>query len=190
MARIDGVPVSRAGWFLRTIYRLARRQYGQVPEPVTIQAHHPGILRNVLVFELGNQRVLRRLDPALRDLVLHRVSTEIGCSWCVDFGAMLSQRSGLSIERHQELGRYETSSAFSPVEKLAIAYADAATAQPMTVTDELVAELRQHLDDAQLVELTYVIALENQRSRFNHALGLTAQGFTSGVACAVPPATR
>jgi hypothetical protein len=28
--------------------------------------------------------------------------------------------------------------------------------------------------------------VENQRSRFNHALGITAQGFTSGDACRVP----
>ena len=30
------------------------------------------------------------------------------------------------------------------------------------------------LDDAQLVELTFLIALENQRSRVNLAMGLTA----------------
>jgi hypothetical protein len=45
------------------------------------------------------------------------------------------------------------------------------------VTDEMVAELREHLDDAALVELTMMIAVENQRSRFNSALGLTSQGF-------------
>lgn len=31
----------------------------------------------------------------------------------------------------------------------------------MTVTDEQVAELRRHVDDAELVELTYAIVLEN-----------------------------
>jgi AhpD family alkylhydroperoxidase len=186
MARIDGVPAERAGLLLRLVYWFARKKYGQLPEPGTIYAHHRGILLNTAIFELGNERVLRRLDPALRDLALHRVSTQIGCSWCVDFGTMLSIRQGLSVERHRELDRYADSDAFSPVEKLAIAYADAMTAEPMQVTDELVAELRRHLDDPELVELTYVIALENQRSRFNHALGITAQGFTSADACPVP----
>jgi len=36
------------------------------------------------------------------------------------------------------------------------------------------------------VELTYAIAVENHRARFNHALGITDQGFTSGEACRVP----
>jgi hypothetical protein len=33
------------------------------------------------------------------------------------------------------------------------------------------------LSDAQLVELTAIVAVENLRSRINSALGLTAQGF-------------
>jgi len=187
MARIEGLPAERAGWLIRLVYRAARRMYGQLPEPATAMAHHRGILLNSVIFELGNDRIMKRLDPALRDLVIHRVSGEIGCSWCVDFGTMLSLREGMSVDRLRELPRYAESDAFTELEKLAIAYSDATTAQPMEVTDEMVAGLRRHLDDAQLVELTYAIVLENQRSRFNHALGITAQGFTSGDACPLPP---
>lgn len=189
MARIPGLPADRVGLLRRLAYRYAERSFGAVPEPATVWAHHPGIFWTHSLYELGNERVLRRLDPALRDLVLHRVATQVGCSWCVDFGAMLSMRQGLDVRRHAELHRYATSDAFTPVEKLAVAYADAVTAQPMEVTDEMVARLREHLDEAALVELTYVVALENSRSRFNAALGLTAQGFTSGDACPVPPVT-
>lgn len=51
-----------------------------------------------------------------------------------------------------------------------------------------VAELDAELGHDGLVELTYAIAVENQRSRFNHALGITDQGFTSGAACCLPSA--
>ena len=47
----------------------------------------------------------------------------------------------------------------------------------MGVTDEMVAGLRRQLDDAALVELTMMVAVENSRARFNSALGLTGQGF-------------
>ena len=40
-------------------------------------------------------------------------------------------------------------------------YAEAMTATPPTVTDEMVEALRADLDDAQLVELTEMIAVEN-----------------------------
>jgi hypothetical protein len=41
----------------------------------------------------------------------------------------------------------------------------------------MVQRLRSHLSEAELVELTAIIAVENLRSRLNSALGLTAQGF-------------
>ena len=75
---------------------------------------------------------------------------------------------------------------FSETEKLALAYADAMTAMPVEVPDSLFARLREEFDDAQLVELTTVIAWENYRSRFNHAFGIEAEGFSEGAFCALP----
>jgi hypothetical protein len=40
------------------------------------------------------------------------------------------------------------------------------------------------------MELTYLIALENLRSRMNLALGITKQGFSSSEACLVPWANQ
>ena len=52
----------------------------------------------------------------------------------------------------------------------------------MTITgekvgDELWARLRRHFSEAQMVELTAAVALENFRSKFNVPLGVEAQGF-------------
>jgi alkylhydroperoxidase family enzyme len=46
-----------------------------------------------------------------------------------------------------------------------------------SVDDALFARLKQHYSEAQIVELTAAIALENFRSKFNLALGIEAQGF-------------
>jgi alkylhydroperoxidase family enzyme len=45
------------------------------------------------------------------------------------------------------------------------------------VTDELFAEILRHFSEAQVVELTAAVALENFRSKFNVALGVESQGF-------------
>jgi len=45
------------------------------------------------------------------------------------------------------------------------------------VTDESFAEARRHFSEAQIVELTAAVALENFRSKFNVALGVESQGF-------------
>jgi alkylhydroperoxidase family enzyme len=45
------------------------------------------------------------------------------------------------------------------------------------VSDEMFGELRRHLSDEAIVELTAHVAFENFRSKFNHALRIEAQGF-------------
>ena len=45
------------------------------------------------------------------------------------------------------------------------------------LTDAQVADLEQAFGPAGVVELTTMIAVENQRARANHALGITDQGF-------------
>jgi hypothetical protein len=62
--------------------------------------------------------------------------------------------------------------------------AQAMTTTPPAVTDEMVAELRCSLDDAQLVELTMMISVANSRSRCSSALGLISQGFRDR--CEIP----
>jgi alkylhydroperoxidase family enzyme len=60
---------------------------------------------------------------------------------------------------------------------VALAFAEAMTITGQKVTDELFADARRHFSEAQLVELTAAIALENFRSKFNVALGVESQGF-------------
>ncbi|HEX2895272.1 MAG TPA: hypothetical protein VHO29_14835, partial [Marmoricola sp.] len=45
------------------------------------------------------------------------------------------------------------------------------------VTDEMAEALRADLGNDGFVELTAMVAVENERSRMNSALGLTSQGF-------------
>jgi AhpD family alkylhydroperoxidase len=148
--------------------------------------HLDGQHRCRILWELGNQTAMRRLPAGLRELVFYRVATQVGCSWCVDFGTMLQRHHGLDIDRLREIDQYPTSPAFTPTERRALAYADAMTAPPTEVTDEMVAEFDTELGHDGLVELTYAIAVENLRARFNQALGITDQGFTSGAACRRP----
>jgi alkylhydroperoxidase family enzyme len=74
----------------------------------------------------------------------------------------------------------------SEVEKLALRYAVAMTATPVELPDELFAAMQREFDDRQLVELSGAIAWENYRSRFNHAFGCHAEGFSEGAFCPLP----
>jgi alkylhydroperoxidase family enzyme len=86
------------------------------------------------------------------------------------------------------LGDFENSPELSEVEKLVLHYAEGMTQTPVVVSDELFAELRRHLNEKQLVELTSAIAWENYRARFDHAFGIESEGFSDGALCPLPEA--
>jgi alkylhydroperoxidase family enzyme len=79
-------------------------------------------------------------------------------------------------ERIRAIPDWQDSEVFTELERLVMLYAEAMTITPPLVSDDLVARLREHLDEAQFVELTIVVAAENMRSRMNAALGPSAQG--------------
>jgi alkylhydroperoxidase family enzyme len=60
------------------------------------------------------------------------------------------------------------------------------TATPVEVPESTFAALRLRYDDAQIVELTSAIAWENYRARFDHALGVEAEGYSKGAYCPLP----
>jgi alkylhydroperoxidase family enzyme len=66
---------------------------------------------------------------------------------------------------------------FDDRERTALEYAETITRTGERVSDELFARVRTHFTEAEVVELTAAVALENFRSKFNTALGIEAQGF-------------
>ncbi|HSE96513.1 MAG TPA: hypothetical protein VLD61_11530 [Methylomirabilota bacterium] len=83
---------------------------------------------------------------------------------------------GLPIEKLQALGRFRDSPLFNDAERAALAFAEAVTATPTAVTDEIFAPVGRHYTPAQIVELAATIAVEHFRAKFNTALGIPAQG--------------
>ncbi len=188
--RIEPLPPRRVGLLARGMYWAAKRRYGEVPEPAAVFAHHRRLLFTYAMHEEACNRASNVLPVSVRELAVLWTARKIGCSWCVDFGSMLLRLEGLDVRRLKEIDDYATSPAFTDDERAAIAYADAMKADPHTVTDEQVADLRGRFGDAGVIELTYQIGLENMRARINTALGMTEQGFNSGDACQVPWATE
>ena len=85
------------------------------------------------------------------------------------------------MEKLAEVTTWRDSALFSEAERLALEYAERITYTDRRVDDALVDQLKRHYTEAQIVELTAAIAMENFRSKFNPALGIEAQGF-----CMVP----
>ena len=178
----------RLGPFARVAAWIGRRDYGELPEPLLVTAHHPGILRGYGMFEWETGRA-HTVDAKLKDLAGIKAAALVGCEWCLDIGSSIGAKSGITAEQLAALPRYRDSDLFDETEKLVLDYAVAISATPSAVEDELFEALRARFDERQLVELTSAIAIENYRARFNWAFGVEPQGFVKDGACALPERT-
>ncbi|MDQ4105706.1 MAG: carboxymuconolactone decarboxylase family protein [Actinomycetota bacterium] len=185
MARIRGVTDREAGRVARLAYRFSRSRFGEVAEPLTVTAHHPRLLLGYGALELAAERS-KLVDGRLKELATIKVAAQVGCEFCIDIGSAIGRESGISEEQLRGLPEYGESPAFSALEKLVVEYAEAMTRTPAEIPEPLFDALRGHFDEAQLVELTATIALENYRARFNHAFGIGSQGFSGGAYCPLP----
>ena len=125
-----------------------------------------------------------RVPEHLRALAQLKSAVMQGCEMCQDIGSFEARTHGVDERQLAELHRYRDSEHFDELERLVLDLAVAMTLTPVQVGDELIASLRTHFDESQLVELVNLIAVENLRSRFNGAFGLGAAGFSEGMACA------
>ena len=173
----------------RLAARFSRRRYGTVLDPVAAVGHNTRVGLAYGLFELQVER-WRKLDHGLKDLAVMATAAAIGCSWCMDFGYWESvMQHDVPAEKIRAVPRWrEEGGVFTDLERLVLEYAEAMTDTPPSVTDEMVERLSGHLSQAQLVELTAIVAVENLRSRINAALGITSQGFKDR--CEIPADTE
>ena len=185
MARVRAVPEREAGLLGRFAYRFSRRRFGDVAEPLTVTAHHPRVLFGYGMMELALDRS-SLVDESLKQLAVLKAAAMVGCEFCIDIGSTVARYSGVTEDQLRNLSNYREGEEFSPLEKLVLDYATEMTRTPAAISQDLFGALLKHFDEAQLVELTAAIALENYRARFNHAFGIGSQGFSEGDYCPSP----
>jgi alkylhydroperoxidase family enzyme len=163
------------------------KQVGAVPEPLEATWHNAKVSLDSMEFG-GKVSGWGAADESLKSFAHMAVASQVGCSWCLDYGYFEAQNQDLDLAKASQVPRWRESQVFTPLERDVLEYAEAMTNTPPSVTDELSARLLERLGAAALVELTAVIAFANFSTRSNVALGVESQGLSA--ACAIPLAAR
>lgn len=161
-----------------------RKMIGQVPESVGVMWHHPRVFKDLMGFGRKTEK-WHEVEPNLATYAVMAAAAHIGCSFCLDFNYFMSHHRGLDERKAREVPRWRESEVFTPLERRVMEYAEAMSRTPLTVTDELVAELLDDLGAPALLELTARIAGMNLNSRANIALGIRSEEFAE--ACGLQP---
>jgi AhpD family alkylhydroperoxidase len=168
----------------RVLEWYSRRVYGDVLEPGKALAHNSRLTYSYLRFERAVAK-FNKLDPVLKELAVMAAAAHIGCSWCMDFGHWEAHHVGVPADKLRAVPAWrDNRDLYTGLELAVMEYAEAMCESEPAVTDEMSATLVKELGEAAFVELTFMVGLENLRSRVNSALGLRSQGFAER--CAIP----
>jgi uncharacterized peroxidase-related enzyme len=145
--------------------------YGPFAHQVGALAHRPPIMTHTygMLAELRAEGVLARRHL---ELALVAVSQLNACAYCVAHHTPMLRVEGVSAAGVANLLDYRDHPGLDEVDRLVVEWATRVTEAPGRIPDALFERLRAHFSAAQIVELTWRIALCGAFNRFNDALGL------------------
>ena len=148
---------------------------GFKPNSMKIMAHRPNILRGFLALMgaiIGPDAVL---DPGLRQMIAHIASSAAGCRYCQAHTAHGADHAGVSQEKIEALWSYADSPLFTEAERAALSLAQAGGSVPNQVEAVHFDALKAHYTDAEVVEITAIIAAFGFLNRWNDTLATTLE---------------
>lgn len=185
MASTTRIPKAEiTGIYGAMVKRFSKKLLGEVPSPLGVYWHNRPVLKGYFAIG-GKAQKWKACDPSLKSFAHMAVASLVGCTWCLDFGYFQAHNEDLDLDKAREVPRWRESDLFTPLERDVMAYAEAMSQTPPTVTDELSARLLAQLGAAAMVELTAFIALANFYTRSNVAFGIESDGFAK--ACGLKP---
>ncbi|GAB3783586.1 carboxymuconolactone decarboxylase family protein [Dyella agri] len=137
---------------------------------ISIQRHYATMQP---LIKLGEEiRARGHIDAKLADLVLMRCSQINGCAFCLDMHSKDARASGETEQRLYLLPAWRETKLYSEAEQAALALAEELTELPSheSVSDALYARVRQHFDEAAVIDLVLLIGLINTWNRLNIAV--------------------
>lgn len=145
--------------------------YGPFAHLAGAMGHRGPILRNTarMLAELREEGVLNRRSL---ELALVAVSQLNQCDYCVAHHGPMLTVEGVSKEGLATLLDYENHPELDDVDKLVVEYARQVTLEPNRTRDAIFERLKVHFSTAEIVELTWRIALCGAFNRFNDVLQL------------------
>jgi len=134
-----------------------------------IMAWRPDLLEAFFVFyaKLWTEGVL---DMRIKDLARMKIARTVGCRVCQN--TRFKVADGHTVEDdYLDIDDVENGD-YTDAEKAALRYVEQFCFSPAGITDELVAELREHFSEAEIVELSILTAMVGGFGSINVALNV------------------
>ncbi len=155
--------------------RFFNETLGFPPNSVLTMQRRPAIAKAFIELNKAVMQNAGRVTSEQKRLIGYVASLTAGCRYCQAHTARAAERYGGSDARIAEVWNYERSELFTPAEKAALAFAQAASSVPNAVDDNIAAELKRHWTDDEIVEILGVIALFGYLNRWNDSMATSIE---------------
>ncbi|MBL4863343.1 MAG: carboxymuconolactone decarboxylase family protein [Rhodobiaceae bacterium] len=182
MPRLAEVPKAEADPFVDQLYQVLFGDRDPVAEPGTatgtpgnwwtVFALVPDCFKHAVDGFRFYRDPNRKLDPKLRELGQTRAGYVRGSQFVFSQHCKSCRDVGIREEQIQALPHWSVADCFSPVERAVLAYTDEMVRDNGRVSDGTFAALKSHLDDVEILELTYITAMYEMHAIMSRALRL------------------
>ena len=114
----------------------------------------------------------RRLDPVHRELGQTRAGWLVGSRFVYSQHMKAARFAGLTDEQAEAIRSWQVATCFDPAQRAVLAWTDALVLQQGRADDALFAALAEHLDEVQILELTYIACTYMMHAVMSRALKL------------------
>ncbi len=152
---------------LKIAYWFIEWKIGKVLTPVKVfQARMPDTLS--LAYKMKSIQNKLSLPNDLVFYIKNYVATLNGCDFCVDISKAEAEED-VSIKKYKQLNSYQSSTDFTDAEKAALTYVQKATLDRQ-VSDHVFADLQNFFNEVEIIEITWLNAMENFYNLLNTPL--------------------
>lgn len=172
------------GLMLKLAYAFTRRQFGQVPGPLSVFSARMPMAFTRFYMKAGMLDKKLELAPETAVLVRERVAATNMCLFCMDANRWSAiNKAGIDAAKLDALAEYRTSPLFNDSERAALTFATELTEDRHVSTDTF-AELARHYSEREICEIVFLVASEHLYNVNNIGLNIGSAGM-----CEVSPSS-
>jgi alkylhydroperoxidase family enzyme len=151
-------------------FALFERILGFVPNSLLTMQRRPAMVQGFGALTRAVMDPEGPVDLGFMRLVAHFASRAAGCQYCEAHSLIAAEIHGISRRKLEAIWDYQDSELYSEAERVALDFALAAGSVPNAVDRELVARLKQHWSEDQIVQILGAVCLYGFLNRWNDSM--------------------
>jgi alkylhydroperoxidase family enzyme len=169
MAHLEPLPAETTPE-LQEDFAIFERILGFVPNSLLTMQRMPKMVKGFGELTKSVMDPEGSVDLGYMRLIAHFASRAAGCQYCEAHSLVAAQIHGIDQNKLDEIWLYQTSPLYSEAERAGLDFALAAGAVPNDVDAKLMARMKEHWSEDQIVQILGAVCLYGFLNRWNDSM--------------------